>query len=618
MRITKLATIALFVLSMAIPAYAGTLDDFYLRQFREILPIPSDPVQSATPPKARCGMPLKRDLKKDWNNLEPETQKVLAKQLSAPSLPNETTLSSTAGHFVVHYSTSGTNAPTPNFPYTATSWARLVGDTFEQAYSTYKNTYGFISPPGNQYHVYLLDLAPRYLYGVTTTSTAAPSAGFPYAYGSYIEIDKDFTDPIFTRSGTSITYTPLQNLQVTAAHEFQHAIQFAYNVFSEAWYAEATATWYEALLYPSVLQNYEYVPDYFANSTKRLDLTVDQNAMDTGAGYGRWIFNRYLAEIYSPNLIRTVWENMANINPPADNSDIPMLPVINSAVASLGGNLSTDFLGFSKRVYLQHEWHLSEDRISKNLIYIPASPLYNKYPVNSSSTPQPLVFLERYSFAFYKFVPPANLPNNSMTITVNGTPAIEVRVFRKDAATKVITELAVSNTYPASATISNVSSASEIVLLLVNTSNNTTQNANFSTDGTFLPNAPVTSGAIPSNPNATPSFAKGAGGGGCFIATAAYGSYLHPQVQVLREFRDNWLLTNAPGRAFVSLYYRLSPPAADFVARHSALRIIVRLMLTPVVFAISNAIIVFLIVLVVTTGWMCRKMCLKTLQTDKP
>jgi len=75
----------------------------------------------------------------------------------------------------------------------------------------------------------------------------------------------------------------------------------------------------------------------------------------------------------------------------------------------------------------------------------------------------------------------------------------------------------------------------------------------------------------------------GGGGGGCFIATAAYGSPMASQVKLLRQFRDNFLLTNVLGKGFVHLYYKFSPPVADFIAEHDSLRTIVRLSLLPVV-----------------------------------
>lgn len=75
----------------------------------------------------------------------------------------------------------------------------------------------------------------------------------------------------------------------------------------------------------------------------------------------------------------------------------------------------------------------------------------------------------------------------------------------------------------------------------------------------------------------------GGGGGGCFIATAAYGSALHPKVNALRQLRDLYLMPNPLGRAFVGAYYRLSPPVANFIARHDWLRAGVRSLLWPLV-----------------------------------
>jgi Concanavalin A-like lectin/glucanases superfamily len=73
------------------------------------------------------------------------------------------------------------------------------------------------------------------------------------------------------------------------------------------------------------------------------------------------------------------------------------------------------------------------------------------------------------------------------------------------------------------------------------------------------------------------------GGGGCFIATAAYGSLMEPHVIILRDFRDRFLLENRIGKAFVNFYYKHSPPIADLISKHANWRGLVRISLLPIV-----------------------------------
>jgi len=85
---------------------------------------------------------------------------------------------------------------------------------------------------------------------------------------------------------------------------------------------------------------------------------------------------------------------------------------------------------------------------------------------------------------------------------------------------------------------------------------------------------------------------SGGGGGGCFIATAAYGSNQARHVMILREFRDRFLFKHSLGRSFVALYYKYSPPMADYISRHDTIRMFVRWGLFPLVW-LSQAILYF-------------------------
>jgi subtilisin family serine protease len=93
-------------------------------------------------------------------------------------------------------------------------------------------------------------------------------------------------------------------------------------------------------------------------------------------------------------------------------------------------------------------------------------------------------------------------------------------------------------------------------------------------------------GALSAEVPAVPSAGEGSVGL-CFIATAAYGSAWHPHVATLRAFRDHHLRPHAVGRRAIALYETVSPPIAELIAPHPALRAVVRGALTPIVLAIE-------------------------------
>lgn len=98
---------------------------------------------------------------------------------------------------------------------------------------------------------------------------------------------------------------------------------------------------------------------------------------------------------------------------------------------------------------------------------------------------------------------------------------------------------------------------------------------------------------IPSTtiPVPSPQSTESTPSGGCLIATATFGSELAPQVQQLRELRDNTLLKTSSGSAFMTgfntFYYSFSPSVADWEKQNPAFREIVKVTITPLISTLS-------------------------------
>jgi hypothetical protein len=197
----------------------------------------------------------------------------------------------------VHYATG---TATPAYAATVLATVAHVHNTYVAAGYRAPKSDGTRGGDGRT-DIYLEDIGNRGLYGYCTTDRKPPRNG-PYDMWAYCVLDNDYSRAEFP------TNTPIENLQVTAAHEYFHAVQFGYDIAEDVWFMEATAAWVEDEVYDAVDDNVQYLASG--------PLRVPRLPMDSFGGsfhYGTWIFFRYLSERWPakqgalPTIVRDMW-----------------------------------------------------------------------------------------------------------------------------------------------------------------------------------------------------------------------------------------------------------------------------------------------------------------------
>jgi hypothetical protein len=210
----------------------------------------------------------------------------------------------------IHWVDSSGDAPA----LTDTNPANGIPDYVDQAlaiaehvWSTEVGAMGYRAPlsdatstdhgPDARLDIYLNNLGPQFLYGYCTSDDPGLDTGALTA-SAYCVVDNNYTERIFR------THTPIQNLKVTLAHEFFHAVQFSYNIYADRWLMEGTATWMEDQVYDGINDNRQYLQ----NSQLKYPWVPLDHSNGCCFQYGSWIWFRFLSETMNPGVIREIWD----------------------------------------------------------------------------------------------------------------------------------------------------------------------------------------------------------------------------------------------------------------------------------------------------------------------
>ncbi|MEO0093565.1 MAG: MXAN_6640 family putative metalloprotease [candidate division WOR-3 bacterium] len=196
-------------------------------------------------------------------------------------------------HFIIHFDTTGSNATTRAYAESTSKYA-------EYSWAKQCDTLLWATPPpdgagpDDRYDIYIRNLS--YL-GVTYSEYLYPNP-YPNGATSYIEVDNDIS--------------PWGLLQVTVAHEFNHACQLRYSYLEGVWFMENCATWMEDICYDNVNDYINYLsystPDPLENP--HLSITETNNLYE----YAGCLWPMLLQEGYNIACPRRAWERMGTVS----------------------------------------------------------------------------------------------------------------------------------------------------------------------------------------------------------------------------------------------------------------------------------------------------------------
>ncbi|MCX6831230.1 MAG: DUF6055 domain-containing protein [candidate division Zixibacteria bacterium] len=414
--------------------------------------------QSSVVETQKCATDILLEAQRTWNEISVSGQLALKALLVRPSATY--TYDSPGGKFKIHYSTSGSNAvptsdvaPANGIP----DYVEWLANYSDSSYRAEVITLAQFEPPSDgtlggdsRYDIYTEEMG---YYGYTQSEGAGPNP-WNDAY-SYISVHRNFIgfppndDPDGDQKGAA---------KVTIAHEYYHAIQFAYDYTEDVWFMEASSTWMEDYVFDPVNDNYNYFPDWFSYPDYALNSTAILHV------YAAFIWPKYLSQNFGDTIMPELWNQCITAT---------SYPALTSVLSTHGTTFSAQFAEFCVWNFItgsRNDGNHYEEAVSYPLIKTVRT--HTTYPVSaqgpvSGSAPDAM------GANYIVF----NLPSGSgeFTVTFNGdnsTPWIAKFLAWKAGVNDLYqeTQLSLDANGDGSYTLTNPQDFTNAVLVICNVS----------------------------------------------------------------------------------------------------------------------------------------------------
>jgi hypothetical protein len=244
-------------------------------------------------------------------------------------------------HFCVHWVAEGIDAPdlTDSNGDGVPNYVERVQKVAEHVYSIENGKLGWRDPKSDgrkgggrgKTDIYL-DQIGGALFGYAAPDRGQATKGhrLPRHLHGYLVLDNNYAPQEFP--GT----TPEHDLEVTIAHEYNHILQFGYDAYQDAWFAESSAVWMEDQVYNGINDYLRYVRRW----VKRYDTPLTANSIKE---YGSTVWNKWLTRRYGRSIIRRAWAGAIHTKPGGFS-----VSAYDAAIEASGpSDFSRDFVHFS-------------------------------------------------------------------------------------------------------------------------------------------------------------------------------------------------------------------------------------------------------------------------------